>query len=86
MVPDHQLLLVIGLHGGGELREIIREMFDNTKDKVSTRSMSTFLNAVKKEYGKIAEINRLEKMEMAMQSKRKSDWDMKNIGGGITEW
>ena len=61
-IPDHHILAVIGLQGEDELKEIIREIFDDNPVELAGRTLNDFVSRVRKEFGKVAEMNRLDVM------------------------
>ena len=69
-IDELQILSALGLNASEDLKEILMNYFEDTKDTVRNRSLESFLLCVRKEFGAIQEIERMGRLNDLMAFKR----------------
>ena len=79
-LPDEQLLAAIGLSGNTDFRDLLMDYYESCNGNYANASFSDFMDKEKQEYGALAEVNKMEKLQEIMAFKSKNEWDIRQYG------
>ena len=78
-IDELQILSAMWLNASDELKDILMDFPDDTKDRMRERTSESFLTCVRREYGAIQELERMDRLGELMMFKRKQDMSIRSF-------